>query len=112
MRNPMPHPSEKKHTITLFTALLLAPIAGLTAAFGKWDMAGHTQTDFDPVFMPNKQGFNYFFGIPSSNNRNVNLLRNDKMIEKNANRHQAAHALRFRCGYRRFQPNRKECTIL
>ncbi len=63
---------------------ILKPLGYATAALGKWDMAGHTQTEFDPALMPNKQGFDYFFGTPSSNDQLVNLMRNDEMVEKNA----------------------------
>ena len=63
---------------------ILRPLGYATACFGKWDMAGHTQTKFDPALMPNQQGFDYFFGTPSSNDSNVNLLRNGEMIERGA----------------------------
>jgi arylsulfatase A-like enzyme len=72
------------HTKEVMIPEILKPLGYATAAFGKWDMAGHTQTDFDPELMPNKQGFDHFFGTPSSNDHIVNLLRNDEMIEKNA----------------------------
>lgn len=55
-----------------------------TGMFGKWDNAGHNQLKFDPTLMPNKQGFDYFFGTPSSNDGFVNLYRNEKLIEEKA----------------------------
>ncbi len=55
-----------------------------TGCFGKWDLAGHSPTSFDPALMPNAQGFDSFFGTPSSNDSNVPLLRNGKFIEKKA----------------------------
>lgn len=55
-----------------------------TAAFGKWDLAGHTQTAYMPELMPNHQGFDYYFGTPSSNDRIVNLLRNEKVVKQKA----------------------------
>ncbi len=55
-----------------------------TGCFGKWDMAGHSQTGFDPNLMPNHQGFDYFFGTPSSNDRYVDLYRNEEKIESKA----------------------------
>ena len=72
------------HTKEVMIPEILKPMGYSTAAFGKWDMAGHTQTDFDPELMPNKQGYDYFFGTPSSNDQIVNLLRNEQMIEKKA----------------------------
>ena len=55
-----------------------------TGCFGKWDQAGHSQTQYDPALMPNAQGFDYFFGTPSSNDRVIRLLRNEEVIETNA----------------------------
>lgn len=52
--------------------------------FGKWDLAGHTQSRFDRNLLPTKQGFDYFFGTPTSNDSLVNLLRNDEVVEKSA----------------------------
>jgi arylsulfatase A-like enzyme len=72
------------HTKEVMIPEILKPLGYATAAFGKWDMAGHTQTDFDPALMPNKQGFDYYFGTPSSNDQRVNLMRNETMIETNA----------------------------
>lgn len=72
------------HTKEVMIPEILKPLGYATAAFGKWDMAGHTQTDFDPALMPNQQGFDYYFGTPSSNDQFVNLLRNEKMIEQHA----------------------------
>jgi arylsulfatase A len=55
-----------------------------TACVGKWHLGDQ------PQFLPTKQGFDYYFGIPysndmGSNQRNQNpplpLLRNDKVIE-------------------------------
>jgi arylsulfatase A-like enzyme len=72
------------HTKEVMIPEVLKPLGYATAAFGKWDMAGHSQTDFDPALMPNQQGFDYFFGTPSSNDRSVNLLRNAELVEKDA----------------------------
>lgn len=55
-----------------------------TAAFGKWDLAGHSQKKYFPELMPNLQGFDYFFGTPTSNDSHVPILRNDKLIQKRA----------------------------
>ena len=60
--------------------------AGYTSGcFGKWDLAGHTQVNYDPNLLPTRQGFDYFFGTPTSNDRFVNLLRNETVIERKAN---------------------------
>lgn len=75
-----PHVHAKEVTIPE----VLKPLGYATAAFGKWDMAGHSQTGFDPALMPNQQGFDYFFGTPSSNDKSVNLLRNAELVEKDA----------------------------
>ena len=82
------------HTKEIMIPEILKPLGYATAAFGKWDMAGHSQESsvtnspfpvaYDPNLMPNHQGFDYFFGTPSSNDRYVNLLRNEKMIETHA----------------------------
>ncbi|BDS05862.1 N-acetylgalactosamine-6-sulfatase [Oceaniferula spumae] len=72
------------HTDEVMIPEILKEVGYATAAFGKWDLAGHSQTQFKPDFMPNRQGFDYFFGTPSSNDREVNLLRNEKMVKKKA----------------------------
>jgi arylsulfatase len=63
---------------------MLRDVGYTSAAFGKWDLAGHTQTDFEPELLPTGQGFNYFFGTPTSNDAFVNILRNEAVIEKQA----------------------------
>lgn len=56
-----------------------------TACVGKWHLARHSQTDFEPHLMPNHQGFDYFFGTPSSNDKIVRLFKNDQVVEESAN---------------------------
>ncbi len=53
-----------------------------TGCFGKWDLAGHSQVGFVPELLPTHQGFDYFYGTPSSNDSIVNLYRNEELIEK------------------------------
>jgi arylsulfatase A-like enzyme len=53
-------------------------------ALGKWDLAGHAQWGYLPKLLPTRQGFDTFFGTPTSNDHTVNLLRVEKMIEQNA----------------------------
>lgn len=50
--------------------------------FGKWDLAGHSQTKFQKDAMPTHQGFDVFFGTPTSNDSFVNLYRGEKLIEE------------------------------
>lgn len=56
-----------------------------TACFGKWDLAKHSQTGFHLDLFPTRQGFDYFFGTPTSNDRMVNLYRNEELIEPKTN---------------------------
>ena len=66
----------------------LKPLGYKSACVGKWHM-GH-----QPKFMPNKQGFDYFYGVPYSNDMNnyfykrinfqsppLPLYENEKLIE-------------------------------
>lgn len=76
------HPRLHSKEITI--AEILKNAGYKSAAFGKWDLAGHSQTEYDPDLLPTKQGFDYFFGTPTSNDAFVNLLRNDSIIERNA----------------------------
>lgn len=75
-----PHLHAKEITI----AQVLKGAAYSTAAFGKWDLAGHSQTDFEPSLMPCHRGFDTFFGTPSSNDRTVNLMRDNEITERKA----------------------------
>lgn len=52
-----------------------------TACFGKWDLAKHAQAGFFMDLFPTRQGFDHFFGTPTSNDRVVNLYRNEELIE-------------------------------
>jgi arylsulfatase A-like enzyme len=70
------------HTDEITIAEVLKPAGYTSACFGKWDLAGHTPTNYDPELLPLKQGFDYFFGTPASNDKLVTLLRNQEMIEK------------------------------
>jgi arylsulfatase A-like enzyme len=72
------------HTKEITIAEVLKPLGYATACFGKWDLAGHRQVGYDQKLLPTRQGFDYFFGTPTSNDGLVNLLRNETMIEKRA----------------------------
>lgn len=76
------HPRLHSKEVTMAEVLKEAGYA--TGAFGKWDLAGHTQTKYTKELLPTYQGFDYYFGTPSSNDSLIHLLRNDEMIEKNA----------------------------
>tara|TARA_R110002096_G_scaffold53447_2_gene138837 strand:+ start:712 stop:2178 length:1467 start_codon:yes stop_codon:yes gene_type:complete len=72
------------HTDEITIAEVLKEKGYATGCFGKWDIARHSQTNFEPDLMPNFQGFDYFFGTPSSNDRFVNLYRNAELVEEDA----------------------------
>ncbi|MEM7144639.1 MAG: sulfatase [Verrucomicrobiota bacterium] len=74
------HPIVHSEEITI--AEVLKPLGYTAGCFGKWDLARHNQKDFHPDLMPNHQGFDYFFGTPTSNDRLVNLYRNEELIEE------------------------------
>ncbi len=76
------HPRMDLNEITI--AEMLKEVGYTTAAFGKWDLAGHNQEIYERDLLPLHQGFDYFFGTPTSNDNYVNLLRNDSMIEQKA----------------------------
>lgn len=76
------------HPAVSSTEILLPQIlrqAGYrSTALGKWDLAGHSQTNFSVELLPCNRGFDVFFGTPSSNDRSVNLLRGNKVVEEHA----------------------------
>ena len=78
------HPRLHAQEITI--AEILKTRGYATAAFGKWDLAGHTQkaSAYELDLLPTHQGFDEFFGTPSSNDATVNLLRGTKVEENNA----------------------------
>ena len=76
------HPALHSKEITM--AEVLKEKGYATGCFGKWDLAGHSQTKFFPELMPNHQGFDYFFGTPSSNDAIVALFRNEERLEAKA----------------------------
>ena len=76
------HPRMHDQEITI--AEVLGKVGYRTGAFGKWDLAGHTQTDYETALLPTKQGFDVFFGTPTSNDAFVHLMRGEKIVEHNA----------------------------
>ncbi len=77
------HPILHSNEITVAEVLKSQGYA--TACFGKWDLAKHSQSDFFPDLLPTHQGFDYFFGTPTSNDRVANLYRNEELIEPKSN---------------------------
>ena len=73
------HPILHSDEITI--AEILQAEGYATACFGKWDLAKHAQQGFHADLFPTHQGFDYFFGTPTSNDSVVNLYRNDELIE-------------------------------
>lgn len=76
------HPILHDQEITIAEVLKARGYA--TACFGKWDLAKHSQKDFHRDLLPLHQGFDYFFGTPTSNDGFVDLYRNNELIESKA----------------------------
>lgn len=99
------HPILHSREITIAEVLKTKGYA--TTCFGKWDLAKHAQKGFFMDLFPTRQGFDYFFGTPTSNDRIANLYRNEKLIEPKTNmatltRRYTDEAIRF------MQKNRKQ----
>jgi len=77
------HPILHSDEITIAEVLKTQGYA--TACFGKWDLAKHAQEGFFMDLFPTRQGFDYFFGTPTSNDRIANLYRNEELIKKSTN---------------------------
>jgi len=69
------------HSDEITVAEILKSQGYATACFGKWDLAKHAQTGFFKDLLPTHQGFDYFYGTPTSNDRIANLYRNKDLIE-------------------------------
>ncbi|MDF7825974.1 sulfatase [Pontiellaceae bacterium B12227] len=65
-------------------AEILKEVGYTTAVFGKWDLGGHSQTTYDPDYLPLAQGFDYFLGTSGSNDGTVNIIENTTRIETGA----------------------------
>ncbi len=76
------HPILHEDEITVAEVLKTKGYA--TACFGKWDLAKHAQAGFFMDLFPTRQGFDYFYGTPTSNDRVANLYRNETLIEPNS----------------------------
>ncbi|WP_406684714.1 sulfatase [Seonamhaeicola sp. MEBiC1930] len=77
-----PHPKLALSEVTIAEAL--KPAGYKTCMIGKWDLAGHNPEKFSENLLPMHQGFDESFFTPGSNDSRVHLLRNDELIEKNA----------------------------
>ncbi|MCB4807860.1 sulfatase [Tamlana sp. 62-3] len=77
-----PHPKLALSEVTI--AEVLKPLGYKTAMIGKWDLAGHNPEKFNPDLLPMHQGFDESFLTPGSNDARVHLIRNNKLVEKNA----------------------------
>lgn len=73
------------HSEEITVAELLKTKGYATACFGKWDLAKHAQEGFFVDLFPTRQGFDYFFGTPTSNDRIANLYRDEELIEPKTN---------------------------
>ena len=69
------------HSDEITVAEVLKANGYATACFGKWDLAKHAQAGFFVDLFPTRQGFDYFYGTPTSNDRIANLYRNEELIE-------------------------------
>ncbi len=78
----VPHPKLALSEITI--AEVLKPVGYSTCMIGKWDLAGHNPELFNPDLLPMHQGFDYSFLTPASNDSRVHLLRNNELVEMNA----------------------------
>ena len=72
------------HSDEVTVAEVLKSRGYATGCFGKWDLAGHSQTDYHLDLFPTRQGFDTFFGTPTSNDRRVSLFRDETLIEEEA----------------------------
>ncbi|MFC7338774.1 sulfatase [Haloferula chungangensis] len=73
------------HTDEITIAEVLKAEGYATGAFGKWDLAGHHPGSYKQELLPKHQGFDRYFGTPSSNDKEVSLIRGTETIEKKAN---------------------------
>ena len=69
------------HSDEITVAEVLKTKGYATACFGKWDLAKHAQAGFFMDLFPTRQGFDYFYGTPTSNDGIANLYRNEDLIE-------------------------------
>jgi arylsulfatase len=78
----VPHPKLSLSEVTI--AEVLKPVGYKTGMIGKWDLAGHNPEQFNPDLLPIHQGFDESFFTPTSNDARAHLIRNEELVEKNA----------------------------
>lgn len=76
------HPVLHAKEITI--AEVLKPQGYASICIGKWDLAGHSQNAFQPELLPTHQGFDEYFGTPTSDDSYVDLYHNEQRLEENA----------------------------
>ena len=76
------HPRVHANEITI--AEVLQPVGYRSICIGKWDMAGHSQTNYTKELLPTYQGYDEYFGTPNSNDNYVNIIEGDEIIEYKA----------------------------
>ncbi len=90
------NPHTVLHSKEITIAEILKEAGYTTACIGKWHLAGSQSRGigpFLPELMPNRQGFNYFYGLPMVNGASrephdgyiCELYRNQELIVENAN---------------------------
>lgn len=88
LRNAKKHNRVTTHPFLHLDEITIAEVLKgqgyVSGCFGKWDQAGHSVYKFDPELMPRKQGFDYYFGTPSSNDAHIQWIENETTIEKEA----------------------------
>ncbi len=84
-----PHPKLSLSEITI--AEVLKPAGYTTCMIGKWDLAGHNPEKFNPDLLPINQGFDYSFMTPGSNDSRVHLIKNNELVERNADMSTLTH---------------------
>lgn len=73
--HPFVHPNE------LLLPEVLREGGYKTGCIGKWDLNGHKQSFPNDRFFPTEMGFDFWFGLPSSNDNGAkNLYRNKKLL--------------------------------
>ena len=73
------HPVVHSKEITIAEVLKTQGYA--TGCFGKWGLSGHNPKRHDADVIPTKQGFDYYFGTPGSNDAIITIYRNEELIE-------------------------------
>ena len=76
------HPELHPEEITI--AEILKEKGYVSKCIGKWDLARHSQRNFIPHLLPTYQGFDEFFGTPTSNDQLVDLYEGEECVQRDA----------------------------